>query len=271
MHMAKEHGYFYQGVRIHKGLQIRSLSRSLSAVAILFFSPLTAFSQGLAINELMAANSSTVADEDGDYPDWIELLNTGRSEVHVGGYGLSDDADEPFKWIFPDIAIQAGEFRVIFASGKNRTPLEGRLHTNFCIRSAGEEIVLTDPEGRMIDGTQPVEMESDVSYGRIPDGGDEWFFFYQPTPGERNGDEPPHQPAPAPVLSLPSGFYRPNTLLTITCPDSSARVRFTTDGAIPSDTSDIYTDPLPLDSVIVIRAASYREGMMPSRVVSRTY
>jgi hypothetical protein len=35
----------------------------------------TVYAQSVVINELMASNGTIIADEDGDYGDWIELLN----------------------------------------------------------------------------------------------------------------------------------------------------------------------------------------------------
>jgi len=74
------------------------------------------------INEIQSANDSTVADEDGDFEDWIEIYNAGISPVNLQNYGLSDLADEPFQWTFPSKTIESDERLLIFASGKNRKP-----------------------------------------------------------------------------------------------------------------------------------------------------
>lgn len=84
-------------------------------------------SQTIAINEIMASNAWTIADEDGDYEDWIELYNYGQESINLLGYGLSDDYSNPFKWIFPEVTIGPGEFLLIWASGKDRSPAEGEL------------------------------------------------------------------------------------------------------------------------------------------------
>ena len=76
------------------------------------------------INELMSANDSVLADEDGDFSDWIELYNAGTQTVELGNHGLSDDPRRPFKWRFlnpPPLA--PGDFLVVFASGKDRQPV----------------------------------------------------------------------------------------------------------------------------------------------------
>jgi hypothetical protein len=73
------------------------------------------------INEIMAFNGSTIADEDGDFEDWIELHNYGAAAVDLSGWGLSDDPAEPMRWIFPDrTTIGAGQYLLVWASGKDR-------------------------------------------------------------------------------------------------------------------------------------------------------
>ncbi len=76
---------------------------------------------GVLISEVMSDNRTTLADEDGDFPDWIELHNRANALVILDGFGLSDDPAEPFKWRLPNIAMAPGEHLLVFASGKNRS------------------------------------------------------------------------------------------------------------------------------------------------------
>ena len=89
---------------------------------------------GIRINEVMASNGVTIADEDGDFEDWIELSNPGEETVDLSGWGLSDDFDRPFQWTFPEgAAIEPGEYLLVWASGKdwprNRTGLRREVFT----------------------------------------------------------------------------------------------------------------------------------------------
>ena len=72
----------------------------------------------VVINEIMSSNSITIYDEYGNTPDWIELYNNG-SEIDLTGYGLSDDINDPFKWVFPSIGLQSESYLLIFASGED--------------------------------------------------------------------------------------------------------------------------------------------------------
>ncbi len=77
-------------------------------------------SQDIVINEVMSSNGETVTDEDGESPDWLELYNAGSEAKNLAGWGISDDADMPFKWVFPNVIVQPGERLHVWASGKNR-------------------------------------------------------------------------------------------------------------------------------------------------------
>ena len=53
----------------------------------------------------MAANESTITDEAGDYEDWVELYYNIPNEINLDGYFLTDNLNNPSKWIFPEIEI----------------------------------------------------------------------------------------------------------------------------------------------------------------------
>jgi len=76
----------------------------------------------IVINEGTNKNATLLYDEDGDNPSWIELYNTGAAGVTLNNYGVSDDSSDLFKWEFPDIILEAGQFLIVFTSGKDRKP-----------------------------------------------------------------------------------------------------------------------------------------------------
>lgn len=146
----------------------------------------SSFKNILFINEFMASNSSIVADEYGDYDDWIEIYNKGDSTVSLGGMYLTDNLGTPNKWKIPDTTIPAGGFLMFWADTETA---EGKLHTNFKLSASGEEIGLFDTDAN---GNLPIDsiffgaQLKDTSYGRFPDGNDTWQFFYNPTPNDTN-------------------------------------------------------------------------------------
>jgi len=120
------------------------------------------------ISELMARNSSTLADEDGDYSDWIELHNTSGATVNLAGWYLTDSATAPTRWRLPSTNLPANGYLVVFASGKDRSIAGAPLHTNFQLGGDGEYLALVEPDGT----TRATEFApafpqqvDDVSYG----------------------------------------------------------------------------------------------------------
>jgi hypothetical protein len=362
--------------------------------------PLSSLAQSIKVNEIMASNSTSVADDDGDFSDWIELYNAGQKTVQLEGWGLSDNYDNPYKWVFPEYSMEPGELLLIWASGKDRRPApedwtnglmrevypnipgtslndliyhhsypenpgsfffvrdkfeapidvadnygqrmhgllkapatgnfvfwissddsgqllispdenpenlqpiaevngwthsrewhkfqeqksqpvyleEGKfyfvmalmkegtggdnlairwqwpdgtmdepisaehlfwpasapLHTNFSIGTDGEEIILTDLQGKRIDEIPPVEIPTDISYGRTPDGDENLLFFTQPTPGKENNEAGYTGILSPPEFSHSGGFYSSPFQLSLTTDQSDATIVYTLDSSLPT-------------------------------------
>lgn len=120
------------------------------------------------ITEFMASNHATLADEDGDYMDWIEIYNPATTSVGLNGWYLTDKMGRLNKWQFPDVSIGAGEYLIVWATEKNRAVAGRQLHTNFQLSAGGEYLALVRPDGATIVSeytpTFPVQT-GDVSYG----------------------------------------------------------------------------------------------------------
>ncbi|NQU22012.1 MAG: lamin tail domain-containing protein, partial [Candidatus Nealsonbacteria bacterium] len=56
---------------------------------------------GPLVSEFMAVNNHTLADEDGDFSDWIEIHNPAATPIDLDGWYLTDKADNLTKWQFP--------------------------------------------------------------------------------------------------------------------------------------------------------------------------
>ncbi|MEE8452309.1 MAG: lamin tail domain-containing protein, partial [Thermoguttaceae bacterium] len=115
------------------------------------------------ISEFMAINDTTRADEDGIYSDWLEIHNPAATPVDITGWKLRDGGNE---WTFPSMSLAAGEFRTLFASGKNRIDPAGELHTNFSLKGGGEYLGLLDETGVVIhEYNEYPDQTADISYG----------------------------------------------------------------------------------------------------------
>ena len=64
----------------------------------------------------MASNVSTLADEDGDYSDWIEIYNGGTVAVNLEGWSLTDDPALPGQFVIPaGFGIPPGGYLLVWA------------------------------------------------------------------------------------------------------------------------------------------------------------
>ena len=141
---------------------------------------------GLYINEFMASNATTICDSFGSYSDWIELYNSTDTDMDISGFGISDNLSQPMKYRFPDgSTIAAKGYLVVFCSG-NEGMQNGELHAPFGLRSYGEDVVIANRAGRIIDSYSFKNQETDVSVARIPDGAGELQSNSQPSPGYPN-------------------------------------------------------------------------------------
>ncbi len=193
----------------------------------------------LSINEIMASNRDTIADEDGDFEDWIEIYNSGGQDVDLTGFYLSDDSDNVTRWQFPEGLVESEGYLVVWASGKDRVGPGGALHTNFRLDRDGEPVYLVAPDGEtVIDSLEAVPVPRGMSYGRLPDGSSNLVHFDQAdvTPGKSNDGSSAHFLPQAGLevhLSHKRGFYGSPFSLEITSSDPEAVIYYTLDGSEP--------------------------------------
>jgi len=180
------------GVSINVGstnLQYYVYAENQDAVA---FSPVRAeyefygisITGDVVINEFMADNENYITDQDGDYDDWIEFYNNGIEDVSLDGYYLSDDASDPYQWVFPDTTIASGGYLIVWA---DKDEDQEGLHANFKLSASGEIIVLSDPSMNLIDEISYLQQKADTTTGRYYNGTGE-FIEMVPTFEAENTD-----------------------------------------------------------------------------------
>lgn len=130
----------------------------------------------VVINELMAVNTSTVADGQGDYDDWIELYNTTSNYLDLSNLYLSDLIASPLQWEIPaNTIIAPNDYLIIWAD--NDTTDSG-LHANFKLSSGGEDLILSYANGTVIDQvTFPIQSDA-ITYGRYVNGTGSFTYLY---------------------------------------------------------------------------------------------
>ena len=98
---------------------------------------------GLRVNEVMASNVGTLADEYGEFDDWVEIVNVGTEARNLDGMFLTDNYGDHRKWDMPAIILEGQSSMLIWCDGQ---PEQGILHTTFKLSASGEDIALYDTE-----------------------------------------------------------------------------------------------------------------------------
>ena len=95
----------------------------------------------LVINEFLASNVSTIADQDEEFDDWVELRNLSADTISLDSVYLSDSYTNLLKWKFPDgTVIQPYSYLTVWTDDDG---LQAGLHASFKLSASGERVALT--------------------------------------------------------------------------------------------------------------------------------
>lgn len=128
-------------------------------------------------NEVMSRNNSTIADDEGNFSDWIELHNPTNNIWHTDQYYITDNINYLNKWPMPDLEIFPFQFHLLWANGQEDL---NRNYCNFRLAAEGETLYLVrkEEDAFVIKQTLVIpELQSNESYGPSFDGGSPWVFF----------------------------------------------------------------------------------------------
>lgn len=224
------------------------------------------------ISEFMADNETGLKDENGEASDWIELCNPTAEPAQLAGYYLTDDRADLTKWQFPALTLDPGGCLVVFATGNDRRNARRNLHTNFSLERTGEYLALVKPDGKTIvtEFAPYPEQRQDVSYGFDREGLQE-AFLVPPTPRLQNRTSYTGFVADT-TFSVDRGFYDRPFQVEITSATPDVEIRYTIDGTTPTArTGRLYVAPVHIRRTVVLRAAAFKEGLLPTNVDTQTY
>ncbi|MCH1507256.1 MAG: lamin tail domain-containing protein [Verrucomicrobiales bacterium] len=261
-------------------LSLRVRSTDLSNASIEQVFSLVVVGSSIRINEFLADNTSTtIMDEDGTTPDWIELHNPDGGSVNLDGWHLTDDPTNLTKWQFPAVSIVGNGYLLVFASSKDRRPTNGApLHTNFSLNAGGDYLALVATDGTTIlsefgsaEADYPKQKPGN-SYGFFGDGL-QIGFILEPTPETSNNEADGVLGFVADTdFSVSRGFYDAPFALTITSATPGASIRYTTNGDWPSETSgNLYNGPIEVNRTMPVKAIAYRSGYVSTNIDTHTY
>lgn len=124
----------------------------------------------VVINRLMTSNPAACYSVDGEYYDWIELLNVSDHPVDLAGWKLSDDADLRGAFVFSGGVLNPGESLRVYCDDAPEDYAGDEIFTGFSLSHDGELLVLADPQQRLATLDVPVLGRKDV-FQRDPETG----------------------------------------------------------------------------------------------------
>ena len=165
-----------------------NLTRDTSLIALFDLDPNYRFLLPPVINEVMSSNATTIADNYGDYDDWLEIYNPNGDTIDLAGYYLTDNLVLPTRFqiraAVDSAKIPPHGFLLIWMDDDTE---QGILHANFKFSSTGDYIALVDPDGEtIVDSVRFQSLLSDISYGCTYDASTQFTTFQTPTPGATN-------------------------------------------------------------------------------------
>ena len=241
----------------------------LNLIIIIFNLVCRSLSAQIVINEFMASNDYTIADNNGDFDDWLELANYSDDIINLYGWYLSDNESDPLKYQFSDsIYLYPDSLLLLWADNDEE---QGVGHLNFKLSSVGEEILLTNPDQLLIDSIYFSQQQTDFSYGRYPNYNGIWGLMDNPTPGVFNLPHDSSEYSQEAFVSIESGVYEEDIVVEILSDTEDIDIYFSLDGSNLDINSMQYYEPITLSEPTVLRIMTIEPGLLPSRIQTFYY
>ncbi len=166
-----------------------------------------------------------------NFDSWIELYNPSDQAVNLAGMYLSDNSSNLKLWQMPaDIgSVPAKGYKVIWL-GSNDIRSD---QATFKLDCDGGTIYLSDKNGSLIISQTYPKALSRTSYARKTDGGEEWGWTDDATPGATNTTAKfAEKRLDAPVVSIDSKLFTGTLNVKVDIPEGTTLL-YTTDGSLP--------------------------------------
>ncbi len=233
----------------------------------------------LLVNELMAANVDMFVDPSWNYGGWVELYNPTDAPVSLAGCWVSDDPEVLCKGLIHRNvgSVPAHGFRTLwFDHAETRKDVNEKwvnTQVDTKLKCEGGTLYISDAEGRiLVEQSYPAAVMR-CSYARKTDGGSEWSHSATPTPGTSNtGMTFADTQLPEPVVDKPGQLFSGNMNIKVTIP-AGTTLRYTNDGSTPTLENGMTSQSgdFSFSSSRTFRFRLYKDGYLPSKVVTRSY
>jgi hypothetical protein len=151
----------------------------------------------------------------------------------IGGTS-KDSSWLPFDGKIGDVLILERAMTAAEVLTLHQAQMAKALHTNWSISSDGETVVLSQPDGTVVDRLECPKLIPEISYGRLNGQSDVKRFFDLPTPCHANPTSGAYGILDPPVFSHEAGFYDSPIELTLGHTDPDVMIHYTLDGSRPS-------------------------------------
>ena len=219
----------------------------------------------LQINEVKVSEYNNYYKETDPHSDWVELINVSADPINLSDYYLSDDFDDLMQYRLPEMTLPAGAVTVIMCA-KEDSP--GNAYTGFALNAEQESLFLTGTHG-VVDFVSLHDIPYAGSYGRLP-GENGFFYFAEATRNQLNTGRSGRSVSVAPAAETADGLFegqKPEALVL----RGEGTIYYTTDTSYPTESSNVYTGPIPITENTVVRAVAVQGTNLPSIPITRTY
>lgn len=227
----------------------------------------------LVINEIMTANIDMFLDPSLNYGSWIELYNPTDADIDITGWYLSDDPADLQQYPL--------------GSRKRIVPANGFLNLwmghvddycqdqlEFSLLNESGSVTLSDADGNPVSEVWYPQSLPRISWARTSDGGEEWSYTGYPTPAATNdGSQFASEQLDPPVVDTDSRLFSTKFSINIEIPEG-ATLYYTLNGTTPTPdnpSSKVCEGTHSVLATKVMRFRLYKDGYLPSQVVTRSY
>lgn len=219
---------------------------------------------GQVLNEVCPSNVNSFENEEDDFLDWFEIYNNTGASINLSTYYLSDNRNNPTKWVSAALEIEAGEYAVI----NSDATYDNDIIAPFSLKRGGGSIYLANAAGILIDSLIYPELQPNHSYGRIDD---RFYYFKTPSPEEINTTQTGYKGyASTPTVNRVSGNYPKGTSIVARSNNADETLYYSVNGTNPV-AAYLYESPFTLNQTLSIRAVSIGDSMIQSPAIYRTY